>query len=166
MLKRLKTHHLYRRSRLAAKHWTTAVKPGKRGGGGRSATGTGGEDNRRKQISGFINLRTHKDVLICNITASSRSSPALCRVTQHHRSDFKTRKEKQTRSFFFIKKKRKSTRLPFKIHQKSSAHIFRGLTGKFQVESSKPPTSVPRVLHLLLASSPPPLSKLLVHRSV
>lgn len=98
MLKRLKTHHLYRRRRrrLPATPFLPNTRPPWKGKevAEDGLLGGGDGDNGRKQIaflvSSFINLETHVDVLICNITTSSRSSPALCRVTQRLQRDFKT----------------------------------------------------------------------------
>lgn len=88
MLKRLKTHHLFRRVpliSLSTKHQTLWKNPQRRRGGGAQAIGSG--DNRRRQIAflirSFINPRTHVEGIICNITTSSRFLLALSGITIH-----------------------------------------------------------------------------------
>lgn len=78
MLKRLKTHHLFRRVSLlpfSTNHYTLWRNPlRRRRGSGAQAIGSG--DNRRRQIAflirSFINPRTCMEGIICNITTSSR----------------------------------------------------------------------------------------------
>lgn len=88
MLKRLKTHHLFRRVpllSLSTNHQTLWKNPQRRRGGGAQAIGSG--DNRRRQIAflirSFINPRTRVEGIICNTATSSRFLLALSRVTVH-----------------------------------------------------------------------------------
>lgn len=89
MLKRLKTHHLFKRVPLLSfstnRETLWKNPPRRRRGSEAQAIGSG--DNRRRQIAflirSFINPRTCMEGIICNITTSSRFYLMLSWVTVH-----------------------------------------------------------------------------------